>query len=360
MKCKYLVPVIISVFIFSSCNQFNNNHDDENGHTTKIFPIAETDAVDAGTDDDAADDPAIWVNPENPSQSRIIGTNKKAGLHVYDLQGKNLYFAPVGLPNNVDVRDGFVLGEDTIVLVAASNRAFNGITLMRLHTENDSLSDISYDTIVCDVDEVYGFCLYQPKNSSQYYAIINGKDGQVLQYELTDTLSKYVKATLVRKLAVPSQPEGMVADDELGYLYVGEEAAGVWKFQAHPDSSNSGFLIEASKTEHSNMVPDIEGVALYKTDSVNGYLLASVQGNHTFAVFDRQNNQLLNIFRLAADSIDGAEETDGIDAVSDSLSPTYPNGMFVAQDGFNYNQDSVLVSQNFKYADFSDILRSIK
>src|SRR5687768_16861420 len=56
---------------------------------------------------DAADDPAIWVHPVDPSLSTIIGTDKKAGgLAVYDLEGRQLQFAKLTGVNNVDLRDG--------------------------------------------------------------------------------------------------------------------------------------------------------------------------------------------------------------------------------------------------------------
>lgn len=35
-----------------------------------------------------ADDPAIWVNPSDPTQSLIFGTLKDGGLQVYDLKGR--------------------------------------------------------------------------------------------------------------------------------------------------------------------------------------------------------------------------------------------------------------------------------
>ena len=44
--------------------------------------------------EDAADDPAIWRNAANPTQSLIIGTDKRAGIHVYDLQGRQVSFTP--------------------------------------------------------------------------------------------------------------------------------------------------------------------------------------------------------------------------------------------------------------------------
>src|SRR5436190_10599778 len=57
---------------------------------------AETPSVGTG-DKDAADDPEIWVDPSNPARGVIIGTDKKAGLYVYDLAGKQLQYLPGGM-----------------------------------------------------------------------------------------------------------------------------------------------------------------------------------------------------------------------------------------------------------------------
>src|SRR5512139_173603 len=67
---------------------------------------------------DAADDPAIWRNPADPAASLIVATDKRAGLHVYGLDGKQVAFDPAGRLNNVDLID---LG-DRGILVAASDR----------------------------------------------------------------------------------------------------------------------------------------------------------------------------------------------------------------------------------------------
>src|SRR5690625_1664472 len=37
---------------------------------------------------DAADDPAIWANPQPPGESLVVATDKKAGMYVYDMHGK--------------------------------------------------------------------------------------------------------------------------------------------------------------------------------------------------------------------------------------------------------------------------------
>ena len=68
-----------------------------------------------GHSGDAADDPAVWVHPTDPSRSAIVGTDKQGGLYVYDI-GTQLQYLPSGEVNNVDVRSvanagrAFVLG----------------------------------------------------------------------------------------------------------------------------------------------------------------------------------------------------------------------------------------------------------
>src|SRR3546814_16494469 len=61
---------------------------------------------------DAADDPAIWVDPANPNHALIVATDKKAGLHVYDLTGKDIAFTEAGLVNNVDVAGVIIVARD--------------------------------------------------------------------------------------------------------------------------------------------------------------------------------------------------------------------------------------------------------
>ena len=83
--------------------------------------------------------------------------------------------------------------------------------------------------------EAYGFCLYQNRRTHKYYAFANDKNGAVEQWELFDNGSGKVDGVRVRSFDVGSQTEGMVADDQLGYLYVGEEDVGIWRYGAEPN-----------------------------------------------------------------------------------------------------------------------------
>ena len=69
------------------------------------------------------------------------------------------------------------------------------------------------------------------------------------QWELFDNGSGKVDGVRVRSFDVGSQTEGMVADDQLGYLYVGEEDVGIWRYGAEPtdpaDNANR-FLVDST------------------------------------------------------------------------------------------------------------------
>ena len=67
---------------------------------------------------DAADDPAIWHNAANPAASLIVGTDKKAGLYVYGMDGKVKASSLTGRYNNVALHAG-----DHGIVVIASDRS---------------------------------------------------------------------------------------------------------------------------------------------------------------------------------------------------------------------------------------------
>ena len=86
----------------------------------RITPLLSTEPV---TYD--SDDPAIWVNPNDPAKSLIIGTDKNAdgALYVFDLQGKiiaNKVVKGLERPNNVDLGYNLPLGKDTVDFVVTT------------------------------------------------------------------------------------------------------------------------------------------------------------------------------------------------------------------------------------------------
>jgi 3-phytase len=235
--------------------------------------------------EDAADDPAVFVHPTDPSKSVVIGTDKQNGLVIYNLDGSELHRYAIGRINNVDLRSGFDLNGEMTTIVVGSNRTNNTLSVLVLDHETRELRDAAARPVQSNLEEVYGCCMYQNPDGKTY-AFLVGKSGMLEQWELFPQAGK-VGAKLVRNFDVGGQCEGMVADDELGYLYVGEEDKGIWKFGAEPDAGETRQLIDSPK-ENRYLKDDIEGLAIYYANSGKGYLLVSSQGNNSYAVYRRE------------------------------------------------------------------------
>ena len=306
-------------------------------------------------DGDAADDPAIWVHPQDPALSTIIATQKRGGLSVYDLSGNEIQYLKEGYMNNVDLRYHFPLGDEQISLVAVTDRSNDSMALYKVNPPSRQLENIAARIIFSQLPEtIYGVCMYHSQLSNKYYVFINDKNGGIEQWEVFDNGNQQVDAKVVRTFKVKSQVEGCVADDRLGYFYLSEEAVGIWKFNAEPDGGDEGLLIDT--VANGLLTPDIEGLTIYYANETEGYLLVSNQGSSHFIVYDRAgNNPFLGRFRIVANSalkIDRVDETDGIDVVNFSLGPAFSHGLFVTQDGDNADPEE---NQNFKLVPWEQI-----
>lgn len=314
-----------------------------------VTATVETDPVPNGGD--AADDPAIWIHPTDPTQSTIIGSDKLGGLAVYDLSGKQLQYLADGQMDNVDLRDGFTLGGQKVSIVTASNRKANNIAIYKVNPQTRQLENVAARSITHTM-KVYGMCMYRSEKSGKIYYFGTSKTGDVEQYELTDNGSGKVDAKKVRNFKLGSTVEGCVADDKLGHFYVAEEAVGIWKYGAEADAGTQGTII--AKVGDGHLYADVEGLAIAYGKDNSGYLIVSSQGNHSFVVYRREgSNEFVKKFRVGnGDKVDGAEETDGLDVTTANLGPAFPNGVFVVQDGFNDKGN-----QNFKLVPLQMIVK---
>jgi 3-phytase len=329
-----------------------------------VTAVIETEAVDSFGD--AADDPAIWVHPDDPEKSLVLGSDKTVGggLYAFELDGSVHQFVENGEINNIDLRQGFSLGGEEVTLVTGTKRTDHTLVVYALDTESRTLVDVAARPIVTAEDN-YGLCMYRSPEG-EFYSIVTTELGRVEQYRLFESEGK-VDAELVREFCLPSQPEGCVADDELGNLFVGEEAIGVWKFAAEPDGeapgdqtpdcegAMPGILVDG--TIDGALTRDVEGMAIAKTGPEAGYLIVSAQGAHEYVMYERQaphaHVKSFSIWGGGPSCLDGTEETDGLDVTTADLGPKFPGGLFVAQDGSN---NDPVDTQNFKFVSFSDVI----
>ena len=195
----------------------------------------------------------------------------------------------------------------------------------------------------------YGLCGYRSARTGGFYVFLTDERGRVEQYELTDAGGGRIAGAPVRSFAVGSTAEGCVADNELGFLYVAEERAGIWKFGAEPDASTAASRV--AQVGENGLTADVEGLAIYYATSGRGYLIASSQGNNTYKVYERAgaNRYVLTIDPKGA-HIDDVSDTDGIEVTSCATSRPFAQGVFIVQDGENAGGN-----QNFKLYAWEDI-----
>ncbi|THF65379.1 phytase [Pseudothauera rhizosphaerae] len=301
---------------------------------------------------DAADDPAIWLHPDDPRRSLVLGTDKQGGLVVYDLHGRTVQDLRVGRQNNVDVRAGFRVGDRLMDLAVSTNRDHNSLHVFAIERDSGRLTVLGeIDTPLTDI---YGLCLFKDAQGD-IHAFANDKDGSFVQYRLSAPDGR-PQGELVRRFAVASQPEGCVADDRRERLFVGEEDVAVWALDARADAPAAPEQVIAVGDV---VQDDIEGLALYHGKS-RDYLVISSQGNDSYVVLDATPPYALRgAFRIglnAGAGIDGASETDGLEVTSANLGGLWSEGLLVVQDGRKRMPEG---PQNYKYLPWADVVRAL-
>ena len=310
--------------------------------TASVTADAETVAVKSG--DDAADDPAIWRNAANPAASLIVGTDKQAGLYVYDLDGRVRDFANAGRVNNVDLVE-----TPAGVIVAASDSSDEAnahIALFRLNTATARLEPIG--RVPVGAGEAYGMCLWATPGALTAFIVI--KDGTIRQIELD---SAKAGGRIVRTMKLATQSEGCVVDARTARLYVAEEDVGIWRFDARANGSSTP--VKLAGVDGKRLVADVEGLAIAAEGAGNGgWLMASSQGDNAYTIYRLADERFAGRFRIAEGRLGSTQETDGIAVMTGNFGPAFPHGLMVAQDGENSP------AQNFKLVGWGRVKAALR
>jgi 3-phytase len=192
---------------------------------------------------------------------------------------------------------------------------------------------------------------------------VNNKEAEYLQYELTSTANGTLQIKLVRDFIGGSggQVEGCVSDDAAGYIFLGEEPSGIWRYDAEPTGSSIGVQI-AKVGDASGLQADVEGITLVPAKSgPDGYIMVSSQGISAYKVYERAPPHkfvlTFTVVKNEKKGIDAVSNTDGIAAVGNALNKDFPYGLFVTHDDANQLAEGGTASEaSFKLASLVDIL----
>ncbi len=332
----------------------------------QVFDIQPSVRTQSVTDD--PDDPAIWINPQDPTRSLIVGTNKvaapKGALVVFGLDGKiRQTVAGLDRPNNVDIEYGLPLKDGPVDIAVATERLQGQLRIFRV--DAGGLTDITspgktrvFADRTGQQSAPMGVSIYKRPSDGAIFAIVSPKigppNGYLGQYRLTDDGQGRVQATFVRYFGVFSgkgEIEAVAVDDQLGYVYYADEGDGIHKYHADPDHpAHAAQLAHFGRT---GFRADREGIAIYARADGTGFIVCTDQllKSSEYHIFRREgepgnphdHSKTLRIVR------GGADETDGLEITSRPLGPGFPNGLMIAMSS---------ASKNFLIFNWDDLLLS--
>ena len=374
----------------------------------------ETNPIPAGIE--TSDDPAIFYNSKNPEKSLILGVSKnkikyggKAGLGVYNLEGKELNYIVHDRLNNVDLRQNVLLNNKYYNLAIGSNRDKKAISLFSI------ISYPPYIELIDDLklnvkgkklrEEPYGICSYH--NEGEFHAFLPMKNGKIYQFLIINNDNKFsaefvdvidfrkhvsrkvdelIIDTTVKDVVYETrldknelieelndalkdrfQLEGCVADDENKKLYFGVEQLGVVSYDITKKKMKLLFQVKKSKSSPDATVflngeprytNDIEGLSLIDINNEK-HILVSVQGISEYAVLEANSGTYKGSFKLKMKN-DEITETDGLDILQMPLGSSMPHGLLVVHDHHNLDQDGNIENGNYKFISLEKVLNLFK
>lgn len=288
------------------------------------------------------DDPAIWINAEDPASSLVVGTDKDAdgALYVFGLDGRIVQDKVVrGLlrPNNVDIAQDVQFGGARMDLAVVAERYAQRLRVYRLPgmepVDGGGIPVFGNER----AREVMGIALYTRQSDGALFAIVSRSEafapteGYLHQYRLYDDGTGTLRGTFVRAFGTWSglnEIEAIAVDNELGYVYYSDEGYGIRKYHADPLAEDADEQL--AEFGQDDFAEDHEGLSIYKRADGTGYLFASDQQANRFNIYAREGTPGAphTHARLASVAL-ATDESDGSDLSVQSL-PGFPGGLFVA------------------------------
>jgi 3-phytase len=317
-------------------------------------------------------DAAIWMNSADPNKSLVFASDRTQAmgrLYSYDLSGQNLQSSNLLMqPGLVDVKTGFMLGGQTLDLVAVAEAGAALIRIYSIDRASGQLTDITGFTDVFkdrtgDSAVPVGVALYRRASDNLGFVVVSPRSGPMTdylyQYRL-DYVAGKINLTYARRfgefstITTPGDADvkGILVDDAAGYLYYTDKSFGIRKYLADPDAPNANT--ELTVFGQSEFAGDRNGLALYEKADGSGYLLSVDQTASQSRVLlwsragvpGNPNSQpLVATLSLNADFIDGIAVT------SAPLGSRYGSGLLVV---------SNRSGKNFLYYNWQEIVSALR
>ncbi|MEU6883068.1 phytase [Streptomyces sp. NPDC046712] len=345
----------------------------------------------------------------------VYGLDGRRLQHISAPQAPNEDAKP-GRFNNVDIVYGFELGGRKTDLALVSDRGRDRVRAYAIDpaavaagrpplkdvTASDAAPVFAADEAeVEDQHTSYGLTAFSDDDDA--YVVVSRRAetrlrllrledrGGRVGYRTEDTLDLPATFTLPdgkawTPCADPGdrpQVEGMAVDLEEHVLYAAQERVGLWRIDLDDEEFEDPELVDrvreygtpwtydAAEEEcvldtagdpgfgGEHLRADAEGVTVYHAEDGKGYVLASSQGDNTFAIYERDgDNDYVGSFRVGDGTVDGVQHSDGSTVVNVPLGPNFPKGMLITHDGEATPVDGDRAGTNFKFVRWDAVAKA--
>ena len=336
---KQILGVVTLALMTFACSQKTSHTENKTSAETTGSMVLEPRFVTSKVNYDS-DDPAIWLNRDDLSQSLILGTDKDTdgGIFVFDLYGKEdttRRIRNIQRPNNVDIAYDVRLGDSLVDIAVFTEREKQQIRVFSLPDmqplDNGGIS-VFEDS---EFRAAMGVALFKPTDTN-VQAIVSRKadslwlDNYLYQYDLI-AKDGFFTGKLTRKFGQFSGNDGEIeaicVDQEAGYIYYSDELFGIRKYYADPNMGNEQLAVFGLN----DFTEDREGISIYKTGSKTGYILVSNQQANEFLVYPREGKtDAPHEHKLMARLKVSTTESDGSEVSHMDFGAPFENGLFVA------------------------------
>ena len=321
------------------------------GATTPAVAIVTPRAETAESLQDDGNDVAFWVHPTDRARSLVVASAGTAGLEAFTLDGQRVARDAAVEIDFVDVAYAFPLAGASLPLVVAYDRRSRGLLAFTIDPATYAMTRVSGAPLET-AGEVSGLCVYRSPLTGDHYVFVS-VEGQVEQWKLY-AVDADVRGKRVRTVPIGVGAGYCAVDSEQQALYVSEEAVGIWRLAAEPETEAARTAVELV-APFGRIEEEVKGLAVYRIDATHGYLLAAdVKAGH-FNVHALDDGRWLGSFRIGeSGAIDGVADAEGLAVTPASLVPGSTGGMLAV-----FDEDNDGSPANIKLVDWPAIAAAL-
>lgn len=285
-------------------------------------------------------------DPTDPGKSVIAASGELGGVEIYSLDGQRTAAILGGEIYALDTRE-----DGKRALIAALDRQAGRLRLFARDYASGEMTPVDVRPLQLGFSGE-GICLHRSARDGALYAFAMSRAGNLDQWLLLPTADGKIDGRVVRRLTLSSEAKFCVAADASGALYVAQQAAGIWRYDADPEADPVPSIVDINRL--GRLTGEVNGLALVNGGKGADYLVAVNADGGDFNVYDRSaDDRFVGAFRVQTNGAAAVDSPSGLFGVRAPVGPSLPAGALLIADDRKGGANSKIVS-------WSDVASALK